>query len=261
MTKTRKKWALRAGKTLALAGLAGSMALLAACESLMTPGQSRSLYADVYETRRAVSDMKTDQSESLRRLTDLVVELDKKINEQDRFLRESKDDLQRQIKETQDQIKAVRPASAFAAAPAPTPVPDAGIPPIAAVPSQEEMQQFNAAKADVDAKNQDAAIEKLNAFLNTYPNSTKAPDAVYLLGQAHYEKARFDEAIKAFERIPTQYPAATGVIPLALHAQSLAELKLQQNAKARATLERLKQTYPDYEPAKIDQLLRQIPNP
>jgi tol-pal system protein YbgF len=101
-------------------------------------------------------------------------------------------------------------------------------------------------------KQYDKAIPAFQAFNQTFPNSTYAPNAHYWLGQLLFNKGRLEEAEKEFNTVVEQYTSsnkrADAMLKLGMVAQ-----KQGQKAKAVAMYQTLIQTYPDSTAAQLAQ--------
>ncbi len=81
-------------------------------------------------------------------------------------------------------------------------------------------------------------------FLQDYPSHGLAPDAHFFLADILAQQDRPQDAIAAFLEIQRLYPTAARV-PDALYRVAILQRQLGNNAEARATLERIINTYPD----------------
>lgn len=241
-----RRWASAAARLLATTF---GVLLATAC---MTPAQMSDMYRVTNQTNIAVGQLKTSQGEVLARLEFSMREIDKKLVDQDRYLRNLKEDLEKQIGALRQEQKQATGSAAG------VPTEAVALPSVPPPPTEEEMSSYNAADAELKKKGYDAAIEKFTEFLTQYPNSSKAPEAAYGLGKACYEKGDYEPARQAFDRIATQYPMST-IVPQGLLSRALCEYQLSQFPAARLTLERLKQTYPDYETQRVDTMLKKLP--
>lgn len=101
-------------------------------------------------------------------------------------------------------------------------------------------------------KQYDKAIPAFQAFNQTFPNSTYAPNAHYWLGQLLFNKGRFEEAEQEFNIVVEQHTTsnkrADAMLKLGMVAQ-----KLGQNAKALAMYQKLIQEYPNSTAAQLAQ--------
>ncbi len=72
---------------------------------------------------------------------------------------------------------------------------------------QDEMTLFQKAELEYQKKNLKEAIELYNRFIQTYPKSSKSPEALFKLAQIYLNDLRIPkEAVRFFERICENYP-------------------------------------------------------
>ena len=81
--------------------------------------------------------------------------------------------------------------------------------------------EYEAAKNLYFSQDYDAAIERLNDFINNYPGSASVDEARYYIGESYYRANRGEQALKVFYEIEAngKYPRMTRVI------QRIAELE------------------------------------
>ena len=84
----------------------------------------------------------------------------------------------------------------------------------------------------------DALIEKLRAFIKTYPKHRQVDEAYYFLGTILVERQRTEEGISVLEELIRDYPFATYVEP-SLLTLGLAYDKISAHDKADALYEKL----------------------
>jgi tol-pal system protein YbgF len=106
------------------------------------------------------------------------------------------------------------------------------------------VEMYNAAVTQFNRGSTSTARRAFEQFLQTYPNDALAPDAHYYLADIMVQENRLEEAIRAFLRVPELFPTARKV-PEALYRVGVLYLELNQQADARAYLERVVNSYPD----------------
>lgn len=109
-------------------------------------------------------------------------------------------------------------------------------------------QLYNIARDQDQRGSLAAAQQAYEQFLADYPNDARAPDAYWFLGDLLERQNRPDDALDKFQEIPTRWPTAARV-PATLFRIARIQLGLGDRDDARATLERLVNTYPDSEMA------------
>lgn len=121
-------------------------------------------------------------------------------------------------------------------------------------------QMWNAAYADYTSGNFDLAILGFDAYIKTFPKSDKAAEAQVYVCSSHLQNGKNDDAVRACDIAIRSYPGARA-IPEAYYRKALAQRNQRDFAGARATLEELKQKFPDDPMTQMgDQLLKQLPS-
>ena len=98
----------------------------------------------------------------------------------------------------------------------------------------------------------EAAIDRFKAFLQTYPSSDYADNALFWLGECHFKIGEHEQAVLAFDDVAKRYPEGNKV-PDALYRQGIALLEIGKQTDQEATyrgaarqiFERLVNDYPD----------------
>jgi len=109
---------------------------------------------------------------------------------------------------------------------------------------------YEAAVALVKAKDHDAAITALRAFLGDHARHDLADNAQYWLGEVYYDAKDWGRALIEFRATVEQYPRGNKV-PDALLKMGYCYASLGQTAKAKAALEQVIETYPKSQPAAL----------
>jgi tol-pal system protein YbgF len=91
-------------------------------------------------------------------------------------------------------------------------------------------------------------------FLQEYPSHALAADAQFYLGDILVQQSRPEDGLAAFLQVQTLYPTAPRV-PDALYRAAIIQRELGRNDDAKATLQRIINTYPD---ASIAMLARDL---
>jgi tol-pal system protein YbgF len=111
-------------------------------------------------------------------------------------------------------------------------------------------ETFNTAYADYSKGNYELAVMGFTDFLRSHPEHLLAPDAQYWIGECLYSQGKFSDAAEAFDRTVGRYPTCEKV-PAALLKKGLAQMELGQTSRAVTTLQRLIETRPDSEEARL----------
>lgn len=91
--------------------------------------------------------------------------------------------------------------------------------------------------------NLDGSREGFSAFLTEYPNSDLAPNARYWLGESHYGKKDYKQAIDAYDRVELDYPQSEKV-PAAILKKGFAYLALKDKKRASSAFKQVVTLYP-----------------
>lgn len=89
----------------------------------------------------------------------------------------------------------------------------------------------------------DGARRGFTAFLSQYPNSDLAPNARYWLGESHYGKKDYKQAIDAYDRVEMDYPQSEKV-PAAILKKGYAYLALKDKKRASSAFKQVVTLYP-----------------
>ena len=91
--------------------------------------------------------------------------------------------------------------------------------------------------------NLDSSREGFSAFLSEYPNSDLAPNARYWLGESHYGKKDYKQAIDSYDRVELDYPQSEKV-PAAILKKGFAYLALKDKKRASSAFKQVVTLYP-----------------
>jgi tol-pal system protein YbgF len=91
--------------------------------------------------------------------------------------------------------------------------------------------------------NLDGSREGFSAFLTEYPNSELAPNARYWLGESHYGKKDYKQAIDSYDRVELDYPQSEKV-PAAILKKGFAYLALKDKKRASSAFKQVVTLYP-----------------
>lgn len=118
--------------------------------------------------------------------------------------------------------------------------------PGASTSSSEEVQSYRNAYGSWRRGEVQACIEGFREFLQTYPSSPYADDALYWMADCYTRQGDYEKAILRFAKIVEMYPAGNKA-PDALFRQGEVLLKLGPgyNSAARDVFQRVVREYPD----------------
>ena len=109
---------------------------------------------------------------------------------------------------------------------------------------------YEEAYADYRASSYDLATLGFKQYLETYPDTELADNAMYWLGETYFAQARFNEAILAFDNVLSQYPRSEKVAS-AMLKRGYAHLQLGDRQRGTDELRALLRTHPSSEEAAI----------
>lgn len=117
---------------------------------------------------------------------------------------------------------------------------------------------FNAGVAQFNRGSLPTARTAFQQFLRAFPGHRLAPDAHFFLADILVQEDRIEDALEAFREIPQLFPTAAKV-PDAMYRMARLQVELGETSEARATLERIVNTYPGTGVAVLaEELLREI---
>jgi len=163
------------------------------------------------------------------------------------------DALQRQLA-----ARAAAPPAGSSAPPAITPAPSG------AGPGPSADQAYQAAYLDYTKGNYPLAVSGFREFVRRFPDSPRADEAQYWIGESYFSLARasvsagraeqanreLEQAVQEFRRVTLNYPRGAKV-PTALYKEGLALLDLKQPRLAQARLRYLVENFPQSEEAPL----------
>jgi tol-pal system protein YbgF len=91
--------------------------------------------------------------------------------------------------------------------------------------------------------NLEGSRDGFSAFLAQYPNSDLAPNARYWLGESHYGKKEYKQAIDSYDRVELDYPQSEKV-PAAILKKGFAYLALKDKKRASSAFKQVVTLYP-----------------
>jgi tol-pal system protein YbgF len=103
---------------------------------------------------------------------------------------------------------------------------------------------YDVAKSQYDRGSLNSASRAFEQFLAEHSNHELAPDAHFFLADILTQQERSEDAIEAFREIQELFPTHPRV-PQALYRIAEVQIDLEDLDAARATLERIINTYPD----------------
>ena len=119
-----------------------------------------------------------------------------------------------------------------------------------AQPPLSEDEIYRMAKQAFDQGEADTAKKKFQELIERYPQSERADNAQFWIGEIYYREKWYEKAILEYQKVIENYPKGNKV-PASLLKQGLAFQNLGDKANARLILEELIKKYPKTSEAKI----------
>lgn len=131
--------------------------------------------------------------------------------------------------------------------PPPTPGPEPVVEPLeppASAPEEdpEAIRLFQRAREDYQQGNYEVAIILFKQYLRQYPQSAKAGDAQYWVGESLYAQKEYNAAIVAFDEVIQQYPQ-NGMVAAATLKVGLSFANLDDKPNARFFLQQVQENF------------------
>ncbi len=107
-------------------------------------------------------------------------------------------------------------------------------------------EAYRVAYDDYLKGNDDLAAAGFQAFMKQYPTSYLVPQALYFMGESHYHKKAYEEAISFFNRVQQEHPTSRHA-PGALLKEGFAYLELGDHTMAKRLLKDVIERFPNSE--------------
>ena len=148
---------------------------------------------------------------------------------------------------------APQPAAPVAAPPSPS-----SPQPQSATSDVHEQQLYTEALRSVSSSKNEDGRKKFNEFLAKYPSSSKAPEALYWIGESYMGEKSYNQAVLSFKEVTTRFPKE-GKAAEALWRTAEAYERLGDKTNAAFHLKMLADEYPNSEfNGKARQKLKQL---
>jgi len=228
--------------------LAGVLAVsLCACA---TTADVRSLQAEIDEMNAGGGGGGVPPNARLAELGAEISELREEVAQLRGSVEEARHAAEQALMEARSASQAPTPTVAGAAATPSLPAAAAGTP----GSMSAEVRSYEEAFRLYRGEDYPAAIDRFQGFLQTYPSSDYADNALFWLGECHLKLGDQEQAVLAFDDVVKRYPEGNKV-PDALYRQGIALMEIgdrtgQQDTyrpAARQTFQRLVDDYPQSE--------------
>jgi tol-pal system protein YbgF len=118
----------------------------------------------------------------------------------------------------------------------------AGAAPLAAGLGTSPQRAYDAALSDYWGSDYDLAISGFKAYLNSFPNSDRAADAQFYIGQSFYNQGKYAEAADAYGLTIRTYPKSN-ILPDAYFKMGESYRNLKQVDRARSAYQFVVKSY------------------
>jgi tol-pal system protein YbgF len=220
--------------------------------------QLQALMDTLGEALKAVNSRLDDQNGMERKAAaDRKVQMDS-ISGDLRIMREKVDETNVRLGSISQELDSLRQAIPEPGAmPAPTPTTDGtppgsagAVPPGAATAAPAQLnpgspqRAFDSSWADYTSANYSLAVVGFQSYLNSFPKSSRAHEAQLYVGESLLADKKDAEAVAAYDRVITNYPASASV-PQAYFKRGMALTNLGDADKARESFETVIKQFPE----------------
>ena len=245
--------------------------LVAGCAaSCVLPDDVAALQKDVQDVRQELARLRADQQASQKALdalraqtgtgdavkraefADAKIEIERvsrQVSQIDERIKETEGRLDRM---GQDVVASRAVSRRLAAAP-PTPPPDGAAPAVPPAPTgalPDPAALYNQAYADFSKGNFPLAISGFEEYLERFPDSDTADNALYWVGECYLSQGRHAAAVESFDRLLERYPKSDKAASADLK-KALAWLETNQLQKAIVQFRHVMDTYPSTDEARV----------
>jgi tol-pal system protein YbgF len=113
---------------------------------------------------------------------------------------------------------------------------------------EDKLYEF--AKKSFDQKNYETARDAFEKFLETYPDSDKADNARFWIGEIYFREEWYEKAILEYQKVIDNYPEGNKVAAAYLK-QGISFQELGENGNAKLVLKELIRRFPESNEANI----------
>ena len=166
------------------------------------------------------------------------------------FFKEELNEIKDSLGKLNDRMSLI---PAAAAGPQPAGAGDAAVPAASEGSlAQDPSSIYYAAYSDYIKENFDLAIEGFQQFIRSFPGSGLADNSLYWIGECHYAKKKYPEAISTFNELLAKYKDGDKV-PAAILKKGYALIEMGRQGEGLAILKELISRFPLSEEASLAQ--------
>jgi tol-pal system protein YbgF len=196
----------------------------------------RQIMDSLASTKRAVAQSKGDMSQDLYNIQQQLVQLQELTGQS-----------QQRLSELRTQLEARAAQNESAPTGGPTPTGDQAQPTGTSSASADQM--YEASLAQLRRGSTGTARQGLRELLRSYPTSSRAPDALYFIGQSFAAESP-DSAAEYYRQVADSF-ATSARAPSALYNLGLLAERRKDSAKAKDAYQRVVQKYPQSDEAAL----------
>ncbi|HET8549113.1 MAG TPA: tol-pal system protein YbgF [Bryobacteraceae bacterium] len=158
--------------------------------------------------------------------------------------------LQAQMEDIANAVKTLQapPAPPAGTAPGGATTPATGSPQTIPPPGMSAQQLYDSAARDRLGGQLDLAMQGFQQYLQWYPNTELAPNAQFYIGQIHYDRGQWADALKAFDAVLERY-SQNNKTPDAMYMKGMTLLRSGQRNEAAREFLNVVQQFPRSEVA------------
>ena len=235
--------------------------------------QLQGLLGALQDTLKTFSTKLDDQSAATRKAMADQTLATTNIGDNVRVLREKTDETNVRISTMAQELESLRqaitsqPAAPPAASPAgdPTQPSSAGtVPPVPATqsappPGASPSRMYDTSYDDYTAGRYDMAIQGFQGYVQAYPRTPQAGNAMFNIGMSNYNLSRWSEARDAFLKVINDYPQTQGAaVPDSYYKLGQTYERLNQPENAKKAYETAVQKFPGPPSAMSSQALQRL---
>jgi tol-pal system protein YbgF len=117
-------------------------------------------------------------------------------------------------------------------------------------PRSEELDLYDTSMASFKEGKYEDAMQGFETLLKKYPNSDRADNAQFWIGECYMGIKQYEKAILAYQEVIKKYPKGNKV-PSAMLRQAIAFLEIKDKTSTRLLLKKIINKYPDSSEAQI----------
>jgi tol-pal system protein YbgF len=125
-------------------------------------------------------------------------------------------------------------------------------PEVSGKPKSPELELYETSLAAYKNGKYEEATEGFKDLLKRYPNSDRADNAQFWIGECHMALKHYEQAILSYQKVIKTYPKGNKV-PSAMLRQAIAFLEIKDRTSTKLLLKRIISKYPNSSEAKIAQ--------